>query len=298
MSGEGGPGRAGAGTPSCLVCGRREWTLHLDKGAHRYVRCEGCELVRLDPFPSQEEAAALYGDEYFTAAASVGYADYIADAPLHRRNGRARVRRLGDPPPGAATLIDIGCAHGFTMLEARSRGWEPLGVETNDSARQSVVELGMRCERTVADLELGPCSVGAVALFQVLEHLTDPAEMLRWCSEVLHPDGKVVIETWDRGSLVARAFGPRWQQASPPSVVWLFDRSSLEGLASVAGLRLARFRPSSKWVSAGLVAGQMQSRGAGGPLARTMQALRRVPIPYAFGDLVTVVMDKPPLEGW
>ena len=285
-----------ADVPSCPVCGRREWMLHLDKGAHRYVRCEGCDLVRLDPFPTPEEAAALYGDEYFTAAANVGYADYLADAPLHRRNGRSRVRRLGDPPPGASMLVDLGCAHGFTMLEAQSRGWEPVGVEMNDSARRSVVELGIRCERTVADLELEPGSVGAVTLFQVLEHLTDPVELLRWCSEVLHPDGKVVIETWDCESLVARAFGSRWQQASPPSVVWLFDRSSLGVLASVAGLRLARFRPSSKWVSAGLVGGQMQSRGAGGPLARTMQALGRVPIPYAFGDLVTVVMDKPRSE--
>ena len=100
----------------------------------------------------------------------------------------------------------------------------------------------------------------------------------------------MVIETWDRTSRAARILGRRWYQASPPSVLWLFDERSLRALASAAGLELVSFRRTSKWVTLGLVAGQLRDRGDAGLLVRAGERLRRVPVPFFLDDLVTVVM--------
>ena len=247
-------------------------------------------LRGLDPFPSADEAAALYGDEYFTEAANAGYADYQADEPVHRRNGRARVRRLGPPPPSSSTLVDVGCAFGFTMVEAAAAGWEPTGIEVNATARDHVRSLGMRCEPDLESLQLAAGTVGAVTFFQALEHLPDPLAALRWSRSAVVDDGSVVIETWDRTSRAARILGRRWYQASPPGVLWLFDERSLRALASAAGLELVSFRRTSKWVTLGLVAGQLRDRGDAGVLVRVGERLRRVQLPFVLDDLVTVVM--------
>lgn len=57
--------------------------------------------------PSPADAARLYDDSYFTASAHGGYADYVGDERVHRRDARRhlrRLRRLGAAPPGR--LVD------------------------------------------------------------------------------------------------------------------------------------------------------------------------------------------------
>ena len=264
----------------------------LHKGEYAYVACTACGGVRLQPFPAPALAAELYGDDYFTAAAHGGYADYAADAAIHRRNGRARIRKLGAPPEAGAAMIDIGCAYGFTMIEAKATGWTPHGVDLNAAARAAVAEHGMVAAPTVAALGLAAGSVAAVTFFQVLEHLPDPVAALREAADLLAPGGTLLIETWDRHSLIARAMKARWQQATPPSVLWLFDEGDLRRMCALAGLELVSWKRSMKWVSLGLVAGQMANRGSkvARMIGRRLQALA---LPYALGDLVTARVRKP-----
>jgi len=84
----------------------------------------------------------------------------------------------------------------------------------------------------------------------------------------------------------------RWQQATPPSVLWLFDQADVRRMCAAAGLEMVSWKRSMKWVSLGLVAGQMANRGSklGRMIGRRLQALA---LPYALGDLVTVRVRKP-----
>jgi SAM-dependent methyltransferase len=171
------------------------------------------------------------------------------------------------------------------MLEARDAGWLPAGVDANATAREAVRAEGMECEASLEDLELEPQSVGAVTFFQSLEHLPNPMSALTEARELLAPDGSVLVETWDRSSRTARISGSHWQQLSPPSVLWLLDESSLSRLAETAGLRLESWRWSTKWVTLGLVTGQLAEPGSG--LGKTLGRARSLPLPYFLGDLVT-----------
>lgn len=277
---------------TCPICSTTDATRpHLTVGAHDYVACAECGAVRLQPFPQPADAAELYGDEYFTAAAHGGYADYAADAAIHRRNGRARLRKLGPPSQPGAVLVDVGCAHGFTLVEAREQGWAPQGVELNEAARVATSAAGFPVAAGLAGLGLPPGSVQAITFFQVLEHIPDPVGALREAAELLAPGGRLLIETWDRRSLIARAMKARWQQATPPSVLWLFDEADVRRMCEAAGVELVRWQRSAKWVSLGLVAGQLANRGS--RLGRAIGGrLQRVALPYALGDLVTAHVRK------
>ncbi len=276
----------------CPLCGSMgDADVWLSVKGYDYAACPTCGAVRLVPFPDREAALSLYDDSYFETGSHGGYVGYTVDERLHRRNGRSRMRRLGAPQRPGEILVDVGCAFGYTMVEAARSGWQPMGVEVNERARLSAASEGFSVAASFDGLRLGPHGAGAVTFFQVLEHMPDPVGALSHAASVLATNGRVLIETWDRDSVVARLMGRHWQQASPPSVLWLFDKSDLRRMSSLSGFDLVKCRSSTKWVSLGLVTGQLAARKS--RFGRALHGgLGRVPLLYCLGDLVTVELRK------
>ena len=131
----------------------------------------------------------------------------------------------------------------------------------------------------------------------MLEHLRDPGATLKAAVTALTPGGVVAIETWDRTSRIAKAFGARWQQANPPSVIHLFSHDGIERMVERADLRLVSLRRTPKHVSVGLVAGVASGRWP--VLAKPLGPVRRhdglsgLSLPYRLGDLVTAIARVP-----
>jgi len=281
--------------PTCPLCGAADSTPWLSKGQWRYRSCAACSAVWLDPLPDDAWAADYYDRAYFEGGGRGGYRDYLADEAQHQANARARLAlalRFGAAPPGL--WIDVGCAAGYTLAEARGAGFEVCGVDVSPWARAVVRErLGLEAAASLSEVRCerrGQASV--LTMFQVLEHLPAPLEALREAHACLRPGGLLVIETWDRASRAARFFGKRWQQITPPSVVWLFDRRSLEFALAQAGFGLRAMVPTAKVVSMGWAAGLLAEK-APGPLAPALARLAdsrlgKLRINYRLGDLVTV----------
>ena len=121
-------------------------------------------------------------------------------------------------------------------------------------------------------------------------------EAIAHAATALRAGGVLIVETWDRRSLVARLSRSRWQQANPPSVMHLFTRDGLRRMATRHGFRVERLEATSKLVSPALVAGVVAYRSP-----RLASALRRamaftrithLAIPYRLGDLVIMVAVK------
>ena len=281
--------------PTCVACGGCEVSGRVADGSYSYEICAACGQASLRPLPSPDDALSLYGVGYFEAGANAGYPDYGGDEPLHRKNARRRlaiVRRSGFAPPGM--IIDVGCAYGYFLDEARQLGWRVIGVEASDWARREARDhFGIDVMTTleeVADAHAGEADV--VSFFGVLEHVPRPDELLAVARRCLRPGGLVVIETWDRGSAVARLMGAHWQVVTPPSVIHLFERESLRRLLDRGGFDVRSIRPAIKLVSPRAALSILRTKfpRASRALDRLVdwRALGRVAIPYAPGDLVTI----------
>src|SRR3954470_25071373 len=150
------PGGMPASAPFvCVSCGQTKCTPRLAIAPWAYVACSECGLVRLDPLPSEEEAARLYTREYFEEGAWGGYHGYDADAPLHQRNARRRLTFVEAHAPRAGQFrwfIDVGCGTGYVLLEARIRGWNTVGVDISSWAREVATSRGLRVEPTLEAL--------------------------------------------------------------------------------------------------------------------------------------------------
>ena len=96
-------------------------------------------------------------------------------------------------PPGAR-LLDIGCGDGRIAEEARACGARYVGVDVSSSAVEFCRAKGLEAAECNLDqpLPFPDGSFDAVTVFEVLEHLFEPARALAQIARVLKPGGAVV----------------------------------------------------------------------------------------------------------
>jgi SAM-dependent methyltransferase len=281
----------------CSVCGCRLTHTIANIQGYEYRACLGCGLAWLDPIPDDATLAACFDDGYFNGGQPGGYDDYERDAPLHRRNARKRLRFV-ERYASAGRLLDVGCARGYTLDVARESGWDVEGVEISPSIVAELEQRGIRVSKDLAEVaELEPGRFDVVTMYQFLAHVGPQREFIENAVECLRPGGLLVIETWDRTSVAARALRTHWHVLAPPSVVWLHSKASLELLMRDTGLEVVDYHRNTKWVSTGFVSSLLEEPQRGESLAKVGQLLERVPaavgVPYGLGDLVTIVARKP-----
>ena len=131
-------------------------------------------------------------------------------------------------PPAAhgERVLDVGCAGGYLAKILARRGYKVVGLERAGAQGDSFPE---DVELVEADLDAGlPPLRGAFSYIicgDILEHLRDPAAMLRQLASVLAPDGVLIASVPNSGNLYFRLnilFG-----RFPQDDKGLFDRTHL-----------------------------------------------------------------------
>jgi SAM-dependent methyltransferase len=86
-----------------------------------------------------------------------------------------------------------------------------------------------------------------ITMIQVIGHFYDIDKALLQIKSLLKKDGLVLVESWNKDSLVAKMMGKNWHEYSPPSVVNWFSDETLADLFSSYGFRLvAKGHPPKK----------------------------------------------------
>jgi 2-polyprenyl-3-methyl-5-hydroxy-6-metoxy-1,4-benzoquinol methylase len=106
-------------------------------------------------------------------------------------------RRILDEVPPGSRVLDLGCASGYLSALLAERGCTVTGFERDPLAAAQARE---DCERViVGDLESEsdraeiPSGFDVVVIGDVLEHVTDPWDALRFVRGLLAPGGIVVL---------------------------------------------------------------------------------------------------------
>jgi 2-polyprenyl-3-methyl-5-hydroxy-6-metoxy-1,4-benzoquinol methylase len=133
------------------------------------------------------------GDKYRHMASPLSAARY--ESPLGDRHGRNSI--FVELAAEGRRILEFGCATGFISRHLAERGCHVTGVEIDAAAAEQARQW---CEKVlVADLnKTGWASqVGrgfdTILFGDVLEHLVHPESALREASEVLSPNGRVII---------------------------------------------------------------------------------------------------------
>jgi SAM-dependent methyltransferase len=246
---------------ACLLCNNRNWSQLVeapDPGADgaglwfAVVQCQRCGLCFTNPRPSVGSIGQFYRPEYRPHR----FAN--RDKPAEKRSGLRSNQwhrdRFALRWHGRGRLLDFGCGGGSFLERMHQRGWTVTGLDISAFAVNRV-RSGLGLPVLLGSLphpELAPKSFDVITMWQSLEHVHDPQEVLRQAYELLAPGGKLFISVPNIDSLPFRWFGPAWYGLDLPRHLTHFSPVTLQVMMEQARFRVRRLRliRRSSWLRA------------------------------------------------
>ena len=251
----------------CPLCGGREVTgVAREEAPYRVVRCR-CGLGYLSPRLAEEAMFRAYRDDGYFEGAGPGYSSYLAQEPTLRRTFRRLLADLERHGMTGGRLLEVGCAYGFFLDEARGKFERREGTEFSRAAAERA---GQRADRVLlGGLEQlgGEERYRLAACIHVIEHVYDPVAFVARLREHLEPGGWLILATPDMGGFWRPLLGRRWPFYKMPEHVSYFDRRSLARLLEAGGFGDVRPLPYASYFSLDLVVEKLGQRLTG-PLGR------------------------------
>ena len=231
---------------SCPACGGRERRfLFYSFDAYPYYDCLSCGTWYV-PHRVDDELFAEYHKrcpeayEIYLSFTEQRLGHDVAEADRSRMASYfAEIEPLVDGR--LRNYLDVGCAVGHALQVASERGWSATGLDTNQTVIDAGRKRGLRIFRPEeVTLEEG---FGLVSLWETLEHLNDPFDVLSSLAPVLHEDGLLSITVPNGLALEAHVMRQdlAWIYGGPgfgTVHINLFRPSSLEHLLNRAGLEV------------------------------------------------------------
>lgn len=258
-------------------------------------RCQVCGLGRAQT--SGFDPDHYYTSDYFLGGAADGYADYLS-AETVLRNEFARAVAFIRKWHEGGRLLEIGCAYGFFLHEAKPH-YDVAGIELSSDATSHCRKSGLDVMHGVANEE-ALSKIGAVdviVMLDVIEHLPAAHETLALLTQRLNPGGIIVITTGDFSSPLARLLGKRWRLMTPPQHLWFFSRESVCKIAASLQLSVEQIDHPWKIVPASLILFQLRRmlglRPHTRPGLHTTTGASELGLPLNLFDAMRVVLRKP-----
>ncbi|WP_243439103.1 class I SAM-dependent methyltransferase [Fundidesulfovibrio soli] len=188
---------------ACNLCGGRAQQFMARLHGRDLLRCGQCGLRWYHPTPTKAELKDLYAAQEYVAA------EYFTLEDDLQTNHYQHMLQAADTAarrfPGGKVL-EIGPGAGHFLQFCSSRGLQVEAIEFSQPLAQSIREK-FGCvvrEDPLEECGLPDGSFQVVAAFDLLEHVQDPAALLREIWRVLAPGGLLFLSTVSTDNLLDR----------------------------------------------------------------------------------------------
>jgi SAM-dependent methyltransferase len=227
---------------TCPICGNSDF---VDVGVVPGVvvirqfqlrRCTSCQLVFVsNPFLEYD---SLYSEEYYNGGGADTKLNYVGEVQYPDRTVRRnewqgvlkRVRAL-TPLPERPRWLDYGCGTGGLVTYLRGQSVDAFGFEQGwceDLLRRNGVPT---IEKDEFARYAGKFDV--VSAIEVIEHTTDPVDVLRTIRPLLKPGGLLFLTTGNAQPFHDRI--TKWRYVTPDVHVSYFEPATLATALEAAG---------------------------------------------------------------
>jgi 2-polyprenyl-3-methyl-5-hydroxy-6-metoxy-1,4-benzoquinol methylase len=207
------------------------------KSGFSVIECKECKFKHIAPMPSDKKLDNIYREEY-----------YSEEKPQYFR----RIKRdlewwnlvYGDKygtfesnlSKKGRRILDVGSGPGYFLLHGKKRGWETLGIEPSRQAASHARKLGILVSENFLDGALAKTlgKFDVVHMSEVIEHLPDPAGMIKIIHSLLKTGGIICIDAPNDYNPIQHTlrtvdeYKPWW--VAPPHHINYFDFSSIRKL--------------------------------------------------------------------
>ncbi|MEW5869516.1 MAG: class I SAM-dependent methyltransferase [Chloroflexota bacterium] len=215
----------------------------LHAGHLQIVRCQECGLVMTNPRDDPETLRQVY----------TALQDPVYDIEEHNRRRTAldHLKFVNRHLSPAARLLDVGCSTGFFLAEAQAAGWQVTGIEPSTWAAQLAQQRlpGAQIHpAALEEIDFAPQAFEAVTLWDVLEHVASPTQVLQRLEAWLSPGGWLFLNVPNIDSWQAHWMGRRWVLLLREHL-WYYSPATLQATLAKTGFEMISVRPNYVWFS-------------------------------------------------
>lgn len=242
----------------CIICGGNLVgfkTLYDDRygyvGHYSIARCSSCGHKQLDASFDKDSITTLYSQYYPRSSQK------IEEFKPHQEVSGLDSWLRGDLfsayrwIPKNVRVLDIGCGFGETLAYHKARGCDAYGVDADENIRQGAEKFGYNMRVGLFDPnDYDPEFFDYVTMDQVIEHVSDPVEMLSQVRKIMKPGGILVLSTPNSNGWGSKVFGDKWINWHVPYHLHHFSKKSMQIAAESSGLVLVKTRTitNSDWL--------------------------------------------------
>lgn len=241
---------------TCIVCSsstavfiERIWDDRYGcPGVFSVLQCKSCGQMVTAPRLAEADLPSLYS-QYYPRRNIDFDALENESALVGKKHARFKRWLAGTDNQGhylakpGQRVLDIGCGSCLSLLELRQLGVEPFGVEADPNVAVIAQRYGLNVH--IGSIHNNPFPGQAfdlITLNQVIEHVPDPAALLRVVRDRLAPDGHIVLSFPNVSSWQRRLSGTRWINWHVPYHQHHFNRRSFVLLARQQGYEVVNAR--------------------------------------------------------
>jgi 2-polyprenyl-3-methyl-5-hydroxy-6-metoxy-1,4-benzoquinol methylase len=217
-------------------------------------QCPKCKVQYASPRFDEASLNSIYENEAFTDLSIFDNWSYDTWEKSRTRgyiNSKAKTGLVKRYLTDGDKVLDVGCSIGEFVLVARKNGLDAEGIDNS----KMLIDVGQNNfkipvqQKDIRDYNPDYKFKGIV-IWDVLEHLYDPIEMLNYCAALLEPEGYLFAQVPNfRGisnrlkSLICKTgiSKSNFGHFGFPYHLYFFDKESLTELMDAAGFQAVHF---------------------------------------------------------
>lgn len=138
-------------------------------------------------------------------------------------------------------ILDIGAGVGDFLMTAKNYGWEIIGIEPSEKAKNIAIKKGVSFVNDVKEIESH--SLDVITMWHVLEHVPNLEEQIAELKRMIKPNGTIIIAVPNFNSFDANYYGKYWAAFDVPIHLWHFSKTAIQKLFTKQQLELVNVLP-------------------------------------------------------
>lgn len=202
----------------------------------KLLRCLKCQVVFIFPQPRKSSVEKNNLQIYDSECSAKQY--FNMQKIFHRRAETSisilkKYIKKGE-------ILDVGCNYGFYLQSFKKEGYNTCGIDISKNvAEYNKTKMGIKTIVGKFDTyNFKDKNFDIITMFDVLEHFSDPQEVIDKVKKNLKNNGVIIIQTPNFQSIMSRITGLKWSWLLIPQHQFIFSIKTLKILLKNNGFKV------------------------------------------------------------